>query len=72
VRFYDRRLRTVPRTGVEVYEADNAIDNVALRQKANGRTRLRPRLATDYNEICQSVLRYDRKLRYKKKKKKER
>jgi hypothetical protein len=65
VRFYDRRLRTIPRTGVEVYEADNAIDNVALRQKANGRTRLRPRLATDYNQICQYVLRqeYDRKLR---------
>jgi len=41
---------------MQIYEADNAIDNVALREKADGRTQLKPRLATDYDKIYQDSI----------------
>jgi hypothetical protein len=41
----DRHIRTISRTEVEVYEADNAIDNVALRREIDRRPQVKPRLA---------------------------
>lgn len=59
--FYDQCLRTISRTEVEVYEADNTIDNVAFRREVDRRLQVKLRLAGPgyYNQICQSSFRYD-------------